>query len=98
MKAVNLVADFEALSANGDVFFTLNTVTLCILVFFESHPKAKVFFKGASEKRTRVYSKLILRNWNKLVPRFAIFGYLDGRWMNFAQDQNYSAILFTQNT
>lgn len=88
--------DFEVMSNKGDVLKVMNTVALWVEMFLEKRPDAIIFFTGSTEKRTRVYQKLISRNWKLLHLRFIIKGMLDNEFVDFEPDKKYSGIAFAK--
>jgi hypothetical protein len=86
--------DFETLTGNGDYFKIFNTVAWCIQDFLDINPQAKVIFKGNIEKKTRVYLKLISRQWTAIQPFFYVYGILeDGQIYPFEENKDYNIIV-----
>lgn len=88
--------DFKIMSNNGDVFKVFNTVAICIELFLEKYPEAVILFTGSTDKRTKIYLKLISRNWVLLHQMFDIKGINQDNFEDFEPGKNYIGIVFVK--
>lgn len=85
------IIDDLIVSDNGDRNAVLATVAKSIYIFSEKYPERKVFFKGSTKSRTRLYRRAISLNLKELSETFHIFGTMkddEGNIFNVPFDSN----------
>ncbi len=78
-------------SDNGDRNKILATVAESAYIFSERYPERKIFFKGSTKSRTRLYRIAISLNLRELSKTFHIFGTIEdenGNIFNVPFDSN----------
>lgn len=63
-------------SNNKDMEMVLSTVIQTFPVFFKRQPLAKIFLKGSTDVRTRLYQMAINKYLDFFEPIYEIYGYL----------------------
>jgi hypothetical protein len=81
---------------NQDRDKVLATVANTIDIFTERLPKAKIFIRGSSEVRTRLYRMAIDKYHDELSDYFDIQGYLNNKWVTFEKNISYRGFLITR--
>jgi hypothetical protein len=85
--------DDLAITDNGDTQKVLATVAMTLYTFINHYPNAKIFIKGSTKARTRLYRIGIARHLSSIEMDFTIEGLLDSKWQNFRNDVQYDAFL-----
>lgn len=87
--------DFDdlAITNNGDSLKVIATVASTLYPFTDSFPNAKVFVRGSTESRTRLYRKAIANNLDLINADFQVFGRKNYIWETFAVGIDYEAFL-----
>ena len=80
-------------SNNGDRDKVLATVASTVFDFFAFHPNAKIFAKGTTPAKTRLYQMGINVNWKEISKFLEIHGYINGGWEKFKRYKNYDAFI-----
>lgn len=89
--------DFIAVSRNKDRDKILATVAQTMVVFFEKYPNKKLYFRGSTDTRTRLYRSLISKFIEVIEPYFIVIGLKqDGTPENFILNQDYNAFIIYQ--
>ena len=76
---------------NNDSWKVLATVASTIYDFYGEYPEAKIFVKGSTPARTRLYRMGITNNWNEISTDFEIYGLKDDEWEVFEFRRDYEA-------
>jgi len=84
-------------SGNNDPEMILATVAAVVENFTTEHPEAFIYARGSTLSRTRLYRLCITKYWKDVTDQFDIFGFQNGEWQDFIQNQKYSAFLGTRN-
>jgi len=84
-------------SGNNDSEMILATVAAVVETFTAQHPEAFIYARGSTLSRTRLYRICITKYWKDVTEQFDIFGFQNGEWQDFIQNQMYSAFLGTRN-
>ena len=86
-----------AVSNNKDMEKVLSTVIQTFPVFFKKQPSAKIFLKGSSKARTRLYQIAINKYFDFFEPIYEIYGYLGDSLEEipekFTQNNQYKGFL-----
>lgn len=88
-----MAIDDTARSNNGDREQVLTTVALTVINFLNHHPDSKVFVRGSTASRTRLYQMGINSNWQEISQLLELEGYLNGDWKSFKPSVNYEAFV-----
>ncbi|MBO9614176.1 MAG: hypothetical protein J7619_15830 [Dyadobacter sp.] len=78
---------------NGDMPEILATVIAIIHEFFNSHPDQKIYFRGSTPTRTRLYQIAISKVYDQDNSDLFIKGYLDEDWVPFEPNVNFHGFL-----
>jgi len=81
---------------NRDSWKVLATVANTIYDFYEEYPSAKIFVKGNTAARNRLYRIGISNNWDEISTDFEVYGLKDGGWEPFELRKDYEAFLIEQ--
>ncbi|MBS7255979.1 DUF6934 family protein [Flavobacterium branchiicola] len=85
------IIDDLIVSDNGDRNAVLATVAKSVYIFTEKYHERKIFFKGSTKSRTRLYRRAISLNIKELSETFHIFGAIEdenGNIFNVPFDSN----------
>ena len=87
--------DFDdvAVTNNGDVLKVMATVAATLYSFTDRFPDAKVFAKGSTESRTRLYRMAISNNLDLINIDFQVYGLKDYVWEKFTIGIDYEGFL-----
>lgn len=91
-KGSNKIDD-RVVSNNQDRDKVLATVANTLIAFTSRHPKARIFFRGSNEARTRLYKMAITKYYEELSDNFIILGLTDYGWIPFEKNATYIAFL-----
>jgi hypothetical protein len=68
-----------------------------MVIFFEKYPNKKLYFRGSTDTRTRLYRSLISKFIEVIEPYFAVIGLKqDGSPETFIVNQDYNAFIIYQ--
>jgi len=92
---IGLIGDFDdqAVTNNGDSLKVMATVAATLYPFTDRFPDAKVYVKGSTKARTRLYRMGISDNLEIINFDFHIYGLRDGYWEKFTLGIDYEAFL-----
>lgn len=92
--------DIDDLSVtdNQDRNKVLATVVSTIYEFTTQHPKAKIFFAGSTDTRTRLYRMAIDQYFEELADTFEIKGVTEKGSIKFKKNIKYDAFLITRKS
>jgi hypothetical protein len=85
--------DDLAISDNKDRDKILATVAATVVEFLRQFPDLKVYAKGSTKSRTRLYQMVISANITQISTVLEIFGLYEGQWQRFRKNINYDAFL-----
>lgn len=85
--------DDLSVSNNQDLEKIMVTVVRTLLLFFQQHPNAQVFFTGSTASRTRLYRIVIGKVWTETQPQFELRGIRNDQIESFDPDRNYEGFL-----
>ncbi|OQP57081.1 hypothetical protein A3860_10975 [Niastella vici] len=85
--------DDKARSNNHDRDKVMATVASAVLDFITHYPDARIFAKGSTQARTRLYQIGIFANLHEISQIFVVEGYMNDDWHPFEKLQNYQAFL-----
>lgn len=89
--------DFIAVSKNKDRDKILATVAQTMVIFFEKYPNKKLYFRGSTDTRTRLYRSLISKFIEVIELYFAVIGLKqNGSPEKFIVNQDYNAFIIYQ--
>jgi hypothetical protein len=90
-----LTGDFDdtVVTNNGDSVKVMATVAATIYAFTDEFPDARIFAKGSTRSRTRLYRMGISNNLDVIKLDFWIFGLSEGDWEEFSLGTDYDAFL-----
>jgi hypothetical protein len=84
--------DDKVVTNNNDAEKVLATVAKSVYAFIEEYPNARIYAKGSTSTRTRLYRIGISNNLEEINEQFDVYGLLDGvGWSRFKKNNNYSA-------
>ena len=83
---------------NKDSQKVLATVASTIYDFYEEYPDAKIFVRGSTVARNRLYRMGITNSWNEVSIDFEVYGLKDNQWETFQFRRDYDAFLIEQKT
>ena len=81
------------ISNNGDRNKVLATVAFTVYSFTDVYKDALIAMKGNTEVRTRLYQIAINTYYDEIKQNFSVFALLDGDWVVFEKNVNYSGFL-----
>ncbi|WP_158796671.1 hypothetical protein [Pedobacter sp. L105] len=94
--------DFITLSKNGDRNKILGTIGSAAHAFSENYPEKKIFLKGDTAVKTRLYQMAINHAYNDISETFVISGLqmVNKKYIvyPFLQGTNYDAFLFERKS
>ncbi len=92
--------DFDDLviTNNQDTEKVLSTVAAAVFVFMDEYDNARIYAKGSTPSRTRLYRIGISNNLEELKKMFDVYGLLDNEWVAYQKNENYSAFLIQRKT
>ena len=91
--------DDYSISDNKDMTKILATIAAAIGLFLEKYPERKVFFRGSTAERTRLYRMAISINLEELSGRYNINGVLpDGGYVNFQKNLFYEGFVISKKS
>lgn len=82
-----------AVTNNGDTLKVMATVAATLYPFTDRFPEAKVYVKGSSKTRTRLYRMGISNNLEIINFHFQIYGLRNQQWEKFTVGIDYEAFL-----
>lgn len=86
--------DDKIVSNNSDTKKVLATVAATINIFVDINPKARIYAKGSTFARTRLYRIGISNNLEEINKRFEIYGMIEGKgWVFYEKNNDYSAFI-----
>ena len=85
--------DDLAVSNNGDTDKVLATVVSALYSFFDTYPAARVYAKGSTPVRTRLYRMGITRFYSEMVEDFELYGRKNDVFYPFRINEDYEAFL-----
>ncbi|WP_342086558.1 DUF6934 family protein [Dyadobacter sp. OTU695] len=85
--------DDLARTNNYDTQKVLNTVAIAVLDFMDKNPDARLFAKGSTESRTRLYQINIRKNIVEISREYVVEGFRNGCWEAFEKNVNYEGFL-----
>lgn len=88
--------DDRVITDNQDCEKVLATVANTVVIFTNHYPKAKIYFEGSNDARTRLYQMAISKYFYELSETFDIKGYFSKKWSPFEKDINYEAFFITR--
>ncbi|PSL23913.1 DUF6934 family protein [Dyadobacter jiangsuensis] len=88
--------DDSTVTNNGDTQKVMATVAATLYPFTDRFPDAKVYFKGSTRARTRLYRIGISNNLELITLDFQIYGLNHGQWEKFVLGIDYEAFLVTR--
>jgi len=71
----NRLIDDTITSNNGDMKMVLATVFRAVIYFVQNKKNCKIYFKGSTNSRTRLYRMAITNNYKELSKYFVIWSY-----------------------
>lgn len=78
---------------NGDTEKVLATVAFSIYLFTDQYSRARIFARGSSASRTRLYRIIIHKHFSILSRDFQVFGLTNNKWEFFVPAFPYDAFL-----
>lgn len=92
---IGLMGDFDdqAVTDNGDSLKVMATVAATLYPFMDRFPDAKVFAKGSTESRTRLYRMANTNNLDLISADFEVYGLKNYVWEEFTIGIDYEAFL-----
>ena len=87
------IIDDTSISNNGDGQKILKTVGSIIFDFTTLNPEARIFCKGTTKSRTRLYQIAINKFYPKVSLYFTILGQKGDVWKPFEKGCNYDAFV-----
>jgi hypothetical protein len=85
--------DDTSVSNNGDSEQVLATVVSAVYMFTENKKEAWVYATGSTKSRTRLYRMGITKYIADVKSDFHVFGQLEGEWVEFQKDTDYTAFV-----
>lgn len=85
--------DDTSISNNGDRDKVLATVASTLLSFYEKNGNIPVYAEGTTPAKTRLYQMGINANLTEIQTVFTVYGFYDGKWVQFEPGWNYKAFL-----
>ncbi|WP_428667604.1 DUF6934 family protein [Runella sp.] len=83
-------------SNNQDMEKVLSTVVQTLGIFFTEFEGAKVFFKGSTSSRTRLYRMVIAKFHEDFKREYSIFGFMHSQPQVFEPGKEYEAFLIAK--
>ena len=80
-------------SNNGDTDKVLATVVQTVVVFTDLFPEARIYAKGSTAARTRLYQIGIAKYLEEIQDRFEIYGMASGKWEPFEIGRSYTEFI-----
>lgn len=87
--------NFYSVRNNGDLERIMATVAQTLLVFFRSHPRAKVAFTGSTPARTRLYQIILAREMEAVAADFVLSGVKENTLEDFRPNRDYDGFVIT---
>lgn len=78
---------------NRDMPKVLATVYRSMLIFFERKPTARIYIKGSTPSRTRLYQIAISKYLEEFQEKFRILGFLGTDVLPFEKGTNYDSFI-----
>jgi hypothetical protein len=82
-----------AVSNNGDFEKVMSTVAGCIAVFFQQYPAARIYIKGSSPSRTRLYRIVFTKELLRIRKNYELYGATESVVEPFEADKKYDVYL-----
>jgi hypothetical protein len=83
-------------SNNNDMEKVLSTVIQTFPIFFEEFEQSKIFFRGSTPARTRLYKIIISKYLQVFEQDYLIYGFLNRASELFVKGKNYEAFLISK--
>ena len=83
---------------NQDTEKVLSTVASTVFAFIDEYANARIYAKGSTPSRTRLYRIGISNNLEELKKVFDVYGLLDNEWVVYQKNENYSAFIIQRKT
>jgi hypothetical protein len=83
-------------SNNNDMEKVLSTVIQTLPIFFEEFEGSKIFFRGSTPARTRLYKIVISKYFQLFEQDYLIYGFLNRESEPFVKEKNYEAFLISK--
>ncbi len=80
-------------SNNGDRDIVLATVVRAVLIFLNFNSTCKVYVKGSTKSRTRLYRMGISRYYKNVSKELYILGYTSEKWEEFEINKHYNSFV-----
>jgi hypothetical protein len=91
--------DDYSISDNKDMAKVLATIAAAINIFLNKYPNRKVFFRGSTVERTRLYRMAIGINYEELSANYHINGILqNGSLVNFEKNLHYDGFVISKKS
>ena len=91
-EATGAISD-TAITNNKDRQKVLTTVASTVYDFCKAHPGKRIFVRGSTPARTRLYRIGITNNWEEISRDFDVYGLKNGEWEPFQLRREYDAFL-----
>jgi hypothetical protein len=85
--------DTLTVSNNGDRAKLLSTVAATVLEVTSHFPDIRVYAKGSTPARTRLYQMGIFHHWELIAPVFDVYAFTRGSWVRAKRCGNYEAFV-----
>jgi len=85
--------DDLVVSNNGDSEQVLATVVSAVYAFTDHENDAWVYATGSTKSRTRLYRMGITKYLDEIKQDFHVFGLLNGEWVYFEKEVDYTAFV-----
>lgn len=93
----NFSIDVFAIDDNDDMSIVITTVIYTIFDYLNYYPEKKVYFKGSTPSRTRLYRVAIAKMIDKIEPIYQVYGLISDSEMEiFNKNQTYIAYLISR--
>lgn len=86
------------ISNNNDMPKVLATVFQAINYFLNKYPTSRVYIKGSTKSRTRLYQIAIAKYKEELEPKFIILGLINDDLQVFQKGINFDSFIITRKS
>lgn len=83
-------------SNNGDFEKIMSTVGGCLAAFFLHYPSAKIYIKGSTPSRTRLYRIVFTKELLRIKKNYELYGAVESVIEPFEVDKKYDVYLLSQ--
>jgi hypothetical protein len=84
----------EVVTDNKDTLKVLATVAKTVNIFLHKYPNARIYAKGSTTSRTRLYRIGISNNLEEISENYKVYGLLEeSSWVEYEKNNDYSAFL-----